>query len=32
LSDLVTVSPQPVDQCPKSPDSFSYLNPAPAKQ
>jgi len=32
LSDLVTVSPQPVDQCTKSPDSFSYLDPAPAKQ
>jgi hypothetical protein len=32
LSDLVTVSPQPIDQCKTSPDSFSYLNPAPAKQ
>ena len=32
MSDLVTVSPQPVDQCTTSPDSFSYLNPAPAKQ
>jgi hypothetical protein len=32
VSDLMTVSPQPVDQCTKSPDSFSYLNPASAKQ
>jgi hypothetical protein len=32
MSDLVTVSPQPVDQCTTSPDSFSYRNPAPAKQ
>lgn len=32
VSDLMTVSPQPVAQCTQSPDSFSYLNPAPAKQ
>jgi hypothetical protein len=31
-SDLMTVSPQPVQQCTKSPDSFSYLDPEPAKQ
>ena len=31
-SDLVTVSPEPVAQCTKSPDSFSYLDPVPAKQ
>jgi hypothetical protein len=32
MSDLVTVSPQSVAECKKSPDSFSYLNPAPAEQ
>jgi hypothetical protein len=31
-TDLSTVSPQPVQQCVKSPNSFSYLAPAPAKQ
>jgi hypothetical protein len=31
-SDLKTVSPQPVSQCTKSADSFSYLDPAPAEQ
>jgi hypothetical protein len=38
VSDLLTVSPQPIEQCPVSPDSFTFLGtpkaesvPQPAK-
>ena len=29
VCDLMTVSPEPVEQCTKSPDTFTYLNPVP---